>query len=170
MQEIANHIQQMDDEDLWNELGKRIQSEHDSTDDGETVLITLTISQGLFDHGVGLDRCISTGITWGVDQAEESKQKLEDVADAILEFPNDGVIYIDQIREELVRAIGDEPEAEPCRMPGCEQPRRDDGDAFGRKFCSDQCEVKFEHLKADAEDARRSEEEQQGPGRIIEGP
>lgn len=102
MNELANHIQQMDERDLWNELGQRIQAAHDSEDRGSTVLITLTISQELFDHGAGLDRCISLGITWGIDQVEASRQKLADASDAILEFPNDGTIYIDQIREELV--------------------------------------------------------------------
>jgi len=108
MNEIANHIQQMDEQELWNELGQRIRQEYDSTEEGDGVLITLTISQELFDHGAGLDQCISTGITWGVDQVEESREKLESASDAILEFPNDGVIYLDQIREELVRTLGDD--------------------------------------------------------------
>lgn len=155
MQEIANHIRQMDEPDLWNELGQRIQQAHDDTEEGDTVLITLTISQDLFEHGRDLDRCISLGITWGVDQAEESKQKLADVGDAILEFPNDGVIYISDIREELLRTLGKQ-----CRNPGCDNPRDPDGDGFRRQFCSDRCEVKFDHIRSDAEDARRSEEQQ----------
>lgn len=108
MNDIANHIQQMDEQELWNQLGQQIQQEHDGTEEGKTVLITLTISQELFDHDAGLDRCISTGITWGVDQVEESREKLESASDAILGFPNDGVIHIDQIREELVRTLGDD--------------------------------------------------------------
>ena len=102
MNELANHIQQMDKQDLWKELGQRIQAAHDSEDRGSTVLIALTISQELFDRGAGLDRCISLVITWGIDQVEASRQKLADVSDAILEFPNDGPINIDTIREELV--------------------------------------------------------------------
>jgi hypothetical protein len=45
-----------------------------------------------------------------------------------------------------------------CRYPSCdEQARGSDGvtDASGGKFCSPQCELKYEHVKADAEDARR---------------
>jgi len=73
MNDIANHIQQMDEQELWDQLGQRIQQEQDGTEEGGTVLITLTISQGLFEHGAGLDQCISTGVTWGVDQVEESR-------------------------------------------------------------------------------------------------
>ena len=45
-----------------------------------------------------------------------------------------------------------------CRNPGCDNPRDPDGDGFRRQFCSVKCEVKFDHLRADAEDARRSAE------------
>ena len=46
-----------------------------------------------------------------------------------------------------------------CRMPGCEDEPRDDGqDAFANKFCSTKHELKYEHIKADAEDARRADE------------
>jgi hypothetical protein len=62
-------------------------------------------------------------------------------------------------------------------MPGCDEPTRTKGEeeypdsdvtasngepfrvsSFGAKFCSTEHELKYEHLKADAEDARRSEE------------
>jgi len=44
-----------------------------------------------------------------------------------------------------------------CRMPGCDESPRDDGDAFARKFCSAQCEVKYDHIRSDARDAAREE-------------
>ena len=48
-----------------------------------------------------------------------------------------------------------------CRMPGCDEEPRDDGrDASANRFCSTQHELKYEHIKADAEDARRAEREQ----------
>lgn len=43
-----------------------------------------------------------------------------------------------------------------CRMPSCSEDARGSGGYSGR-FCSDQCEVKYDHLKADARDARASE-------------
>lgn len=58
-----------------------------------------------------------------------------------------------------------------CRRPGCDNDTRDKGDrygddnqfavsTYGAKFCSPKCEHKFDHAKADARDARRSEQEQ----------
>jgi hypothetical protein len=44
-----------------------------------------------------------------------------------------------------------------CKYPTCSVDRED-----GSKFCSTRCELKFEHVKADAEDARRSEERERG--------
>ena len=44
-----------------------------------------------------------------------------------------------------------------CRMTGCENDTREEGGAYARRFCSAQCEVKYDHLKADAADARRAE-------------
>lgn len=47
-----------------------------------------------------------------------------------------------------------------CRLPGCS---RDPGTADHQdyyndsKFCSQQCETKFEHLRADARDAERAD-------------
>jgi len=69
-----------------------------------------------------------------------------------------------------------------CRMPGCDEPSRDKGDlqypddpdktasngeryrvgTYGAKFCSDYHELKYDHIKADAEDARRAEQEERG--------
>lgn len=61
-----------------------------------------------------------------------------------------------------------------CRMPGCDNESRSRGDleyeyedgdkasrvsTFGAKFCSLEHELKYEHIKADAEDAKRVEEE-----------
>jgi len=45
---------------------------------------------------------------------------------------------------------------ESCRYRSCDEPRREDS-----KFCSDKCEVKWEHIKADARDAKRSDMKQQ---------
>lgn len=49
-----------------------------------------------------------------------------------------------------------------CKMPGCEEQARGRGenvDGFGAKFCSPGCELKFEHVRSDAKDARRAAEE-----------
>jgi len=66
-----------------------------------------------------------------------------------------------------------------CRMPNCDNDARDkgelqypdnpdattsDGDRFristyGAKFCSDAHELKYDHIKADARDARHAEQE-----------
>lgn len=106
MQEVADHIRNLDENVLWNELASRIQRAHDThTDGGDTVLITLTISDHLVTNGAGLDRGVALGVTWAVDEVEETKQKLADTGDAILEFDADQPIYVDEIREELVRAI-----------------------------------------------------------------
>lgn len=57
---------------------------------------------------------------------------------------------------------------ETCRMPGCERPPGEEDSASPHRtasFCSVQCEVKYEHIKADAEDARLAdmEEEEEEP-------
>ena len=55
-----------------------------------------------------------------------------------------------------------------CRYPTCDEPTRDRGDtygdddqytvsAFGARFCSTRCELKYEHVRADAQDARRAD-------------
>jgi len=41
-----------------------------------------------------------------------------------------------------------------CRYPNCDRDARGDGRHSGR-FCSDEHEVKYDHLKADADEARR---------------
>jgi hypothetical protein len=46
-----------------------------------------------------------------------------------------------------------------CRMPGCDNDPRPNAGAYSRKFCSDEHEVKFDHLKADADEARYGERE-----------
>jgi len=50
-----------------------------------------------------------------------------------------------------------------CRLNGCDEESRGRGpnvDGFGAKFCSPSCELKYDHLKADARDARRAAEAQ----------
>jgi hypothetical protein len=48
-----------------------------------------------------------------------------------------------------------------CKMPGCDRaPGEQDRDDYRtRFFCSVQHEVKYDHLKADAEDARAAAQE-----------
>jgi len=41
--------------------------------------------------------------------------------------------------------------SDTCRRSTCDKPRQDESGYSGR-FCSDKCEVKHDHLKADAED------------------
>lgn len=43
-----------------------------------------------------------------------------------------------------------------CRYPNYDRETRDDGGHAGR-FCSAEHEVKYDHLKADAVDARRAD-------------
>jgi hypothetical protein len=40
-----------------------------------------------------------------------------------------------------------------CRLPTCSNDPR--GGGFSGRFCSTPCELKFEHVRADARDARR---------------
>lgn len=48
-----------------------------------------------------------------------------------------------------------------CRMPGCKNEQQIDGqDLYANKFCSAECEVKYDHIKADAADAKRAAEEE----------
>lgn len=47
-----------------------------------------------------------------------------------------------------------------CRLRGCEEPARssDDAiDAHAARFCSDQHEVAYDHVRDDARDAARAE-------------
>jgi len=45
-----------------------------------------------------------------------------------------------------------------CRMPDCDRPTGvEDGTYRDRSFCSPRCDVKHDHLKADARDARRGD-------------
>lgn len=44
-----------------------------------------------------------------------------------------------------------------CRYPGCSDPARDDVDGVAGRFCSAPCEVKYDHIRADAQDRRRGE-------------
>ena len=46
-----------------------------------------------------------------------------------------------------------------CRYPSCEEEARGRGEnvgSFAADFCSPACELKFEHVRADARDARRA--------------
>jgi len=56
-----------------------------------------------------------------------------------------------------------------CRYPSCDNDTRDRGDrygdddqyavsTFGAKFCSPRCELRYEHIKSDAQDARRADQ------------
>lgn len=45
-----------------------------------------------------------------------------------------------------------------CKMLGCEREPGTDTDST--KFCSTKCEVKYDHLKDDARDARAADREQ----------
>jgi hypothetical protein len=44
-----------------------------------------------------------------------------------------------------------------CRYPNCDRDARGGRGCRGR-FCSDEHRVKYDHLKADADDARRAEQ------------
>ena len=48
-----------------------------------------------------------------------------------------------------------------CRMPNCDRPTGEQDGATYRKsrFCSAACDVKYDHLKADARDARAADME-----------
>jgi len=49
-----------------------------------------------------------------------------------------------------------------CRQLGCTNPPRaktEDASGYGAKFCSKRCEIKYDHLKADARDAERADME-----------
>jgi len=49
----------------------------------------------------------------------------------------------------------DQPE---CKLLGCSNPAQ--GTSGSARFCSDRCQVKYEHIKSDAEDAQRAAEEE----------
>jgi hypothetical protein len=45
-----------------------------------------------------------------------------------------------------------------CKRPTCTNPAgQQDRDDYRTSFCSIQCEVRYEHIKADARDAQRQE-------------
>lgn len=47
-----------------------------------------------------------------------------------------------------------------CRYPSCSTPTRDRGDGvdgYAARFCSTRCELKYDHIRADAKDARLNE-------------
>lgn len=61
-----------------------------------------------------------------------------------------------------------------CKYPSCDNETRDKGErygendqfqvsAFGAKFCSPRCELRFEHIRADARDAQRMAERDYEP-------
>lgn len=55
-------------------------------------------------------------------------------------------------------------EEETCRYPSCSEPRRGKQEGVsvqGAKYCSDRCMTKWEHIKADARDAKRSVEQEE---------
>lgn len=56
----------------------------------------------------------------------------------------------------------------PCRMMGCDRPRgeQDRDDYNDHKFCSVQCQVKYEHIRADARDAERADRERHTEERV----
>jgi hypothetical protein len=51
-----------------------------------------------------------------------------------------------------------------CRRSTCTNDARGGG-GYGGRFCSDECEVKHDHIKADARDAMREPEPEPEPGR-----
>lgn len=54
-----------------------------------------------------------------------------------------------------------------CQRSTCDNDTRDVGGYAGR-FCSEMCEVKHDHIKADARDARRAAAEER-PSGTLEG-
>lgn len=48
---------------------------------------------------------------------------------------------------------------ETCRRSTCSNDPREDVSGYAGRFCSDACEVKHDHIKADARDAMRAERE-----------
>lgn len=48
-------------------------------------------------------------------------------------------------------------DTDQCRYPGCSEPTREDVDGADARFCGPRCEVRFEHVRADAADRRRGE-------------
>lgn len=49
------------------------------------------------------------------------------------------------------------PDRQHCRRSGCERTARGGG-GFAGRFCSTPCELEFEHVRADAREARRDTE------------
>lgn len=60
--------------------------------------------------------------------------------------------------------------ADSCRLPNCEnEPLGSDAPAGVRSsFCSAECDVRYGHLKADADDARRAAEREAADERGAE--
>jgi hypothetical protein len=50
-------------------------------------------------------------------------------------------------------------ERDECRNPSCSNEPRGGG-GFSERFCSTPCELKYEHARADARDARREAQEE----------
>lgn len=79
------------------------------------------------------------------------------------------VMHVDM--EEVPQILEDHDiEYKECRYISCDLPRRsyehnENLDGFGAKFCSNKHELKFEHIKADAEDARIDKERRMEPDR-----
>jgi len=50
-----------------------------------------------------------------------------------------------------------------CRLPDCDRTpgEQEREDYLSTSFCSVQCEVKYDHIKADARDAKRAERERE---------
>jgi hypothetical protein len=60
----------------------------------------------------------------------------------------------------MVQRTTDETE---CRNPSCSNDRREDVTEYSRRFCSDQCEVKYDHLRQDAQEAERAAKDGERP-------
>lgn len=60
-------------------------------------------------------------------------------------------------------------DSDTCRIPSCDRaPGTQDREEYrAARFCSIQCETKYDHLQTDARDARRAEQAdaQPAPGR-----
>lgn len=102
MDQLISHIQDMGDQEFWDQLGQEIQNEvlSEST---EYVAISLTVSPGMLEYN-DLGGCITPAITWGVDDFEYAKDKLSD-ADALLIFERKPVPVIGDVRDELLRSL-----------------------------------------------------------------
>ena len=50
-----------------------------------------------------------------------------------------------------------------CRYPTCSKRAREAGTTYARRFCSTACELKFEHIRADAREQRLDEQRRHRP-------